>query len=627
MTFNEASVCSTTLYSAAHPIWVEEMILMFHPEDIKKKVKVHLELRQENLVGDELVGSTTVEIDELDPEVFYTYSKELTAPRRKGSSMSGSSDSSGVLNFSFMFRVGDETSAVAIDPEYAVRLDNLVLYLVPVVGDELVGSTTVEIDELDPEVFYTYSKELTAPRRKGSSMSGSSDSSGVLNFSFMFRVGDETSAVAIDPEYAVRLDNLVLYLVMEDFLMTQTLVEVAESISSSFSSNSEFFQALTNSFLKNGFAYASAFVSKLLSREISTMNSSNIIFRENSTGNGIIVFLCRKLGATYALKLLKPLIKLVMEGGSSLEIDPRRVSMMGSLTVNHSLESNVTNFQNICKKFVKTIVASLEDIPLELRCLAHQIHKIVGSKFPDARRIALSSFFFLRFLCPLIISSLQEDIVADASKDAKRNLILVTKTLQVMANGTEPHNDEYLVAQLKFINKYSQRIESFLFQLGDIDYDASIKSIQHKEASSQAKSPSQSLYIIHKKILDYREALIKKNKAIEHILDAIDEQVGPPQELTAPLQEESPTMAAVSTNNSKGFFSKIKGRMKIYGVDSDSHDRRTIQHISQQAYLSLMATMEQKDKEIAELRTENALLREKNVKLEKKIRELTKSES
>jgi cell division protein FtsB len=39
--------------------------------------------------------------------------------------------------------------------------------------------------------------------------------------------------------------------------------------------------------------------------------------------------------------------------------------------------------------------------------------------------------------------------------------------------------------------------------------------------------------------------------------------------------------------------------------------------------LSLIATVEQKDKEIAELRAENALLREKNLKLEKKVKELT----
>jgi hypothetical protein len=232
------------------------------------------------------------------------------------------------------------------------------------VGDEIVGSTIIEIDELNSEVLYKFSNELFKPKDTASGSSGKGESAGQLEFSFLFRIGDESSAVALDPEYASRLDNLVLYLVMEDFLMTQTLVEVAESISSSFSSNSEFFQALTNSFLRNGFAYAVEFVSKLLTREVNSLSSSNIIFRENSTANGIIVFLCRKLGSTYALKLLKPLIKTVIDTKSSLEIDPRRLSVVAALTPSNSLENNVTNFQSICKKFVKTIIASLDDIPL-----------------------------------------------------------------------------------------------------------------------------------------------------------------------------------------------------------------------------------------------------------------------
>jgi hypothetical protein len=95
-----------------------------------------------------------------------------------------------------------------------------------------------------------------------------------------------------------------------------------------------------------------------------------------------------------------------------------------------------------------------------------------------------------------------------------------------------------------------------------IDFKSYIKTIQARESTNSSKSPTQSLHIIHKKVISYREALVKKNKAIEHILDAIDEQIGSPVETSEAAVDESPM--ATQSANTKGFFSKIKGRMKMY---------------------------------------------------------------
>ncbi len=240
------------------------------------------------------------------------------------------------------------------------------------IGSEVLCEAIIVLDELYSEVLYHKTLSLypissncadnvVSPSR--SSTLRNLKDVGNLRVSFTYRTFERVpNSVNLEPKYLEKVKNLPLFLVSEDLLLTTALVNFVERKSHSYTANSEFFQALLNCFLTNGFGYGVEFVKKLLIREVESLESSDLLFRENSTVNGVISFLCKKYGSPYASTLLNPIIFQVIDTAVNLEIDPRRIST--DKKTDHTIEDNIRNFQFICKSFVDAIIQSLDTIPL-----------------------------------------------------------------------------------------------------------------------------------------------------------------------------------------------------------------------------------------------------------------------
>jgi hypothetical protein len=182
--------------------------------------------------------------------------------------------------------------------------------------------------------------------------------------SFALRIYEETPFNSFEQKYVDKVQSISGFLISEDLLLTRTLVRFTESKSPSYSANGEFFQSIVNCILTKGFAGAIHLVRILLKREVDGLDSSDLLFRENSTVNGIIIFLCKKFGTPYAATILNPIISKILHSGESFEIDPRRISTIAQNNERKSVEKNEQAFQSICRSLVEAIVKSINDIPL-----------------------------------------------------------------------------------------------------------------------------------------------------------------------------------------------------------------------------------------------------------------------
>ncbi len=250
-----------------------------------------------------------------------------------------------------------------MNPE-ELRTNNLVRFCVrheSLLANELVCECSLVLDEIYPEVLYHKNLKLTS---KDGSVDLRNRAAGNLKVSFALRIFEESPFDTLDPKYAEKVKIISTFLVSEDLLLARTLVSLIESKSQSFSVNGEFFQSMMNSILARGFQEAIHLVRILLRREVDGLETSDLLFRENSTVNGIIIFLCKKFGSPYASSVVNPIISKLLKSGDSLEIDPRRISSISNHPDRISLEKNEQIFKIICKSLVDSICNSLNDVPL-----------------------------------------------------------------------------------------------------------------------------------------------------------------------------------------------------------------------------------------------------------------------
>ncbi|ELR25191.1 GTPase-activator protein for Ras family GTPase [Acanthamoeba castellanii str. Neff] len=159
-------------------------------------------------------------------------------------------------------------------------------------------------------------------------------------------------------------------------------------------------------------------------------------------------------------------------GASSMELDPQKLDEASDLDIN-TLELWLT-----AQKMFKLIMQSEKILPQELRLLIRRIHDDVAEKFSDEavfRAMGGSSSFassvrhFLRPSCTAFSTShLTPYLQLPARQMAQRQLILVTKVLQNLANDTLPGAKEAYMERLNaFIVSNKPALGRFYDQIVD----------------------------------------------------------------------------------------------------------------------------------------------------------------
>ena len=74
-----------------------------------------------------------------------------------------------------------------------------------------------------------------------------------------------------------------------------------------------------------------------------------------------------------------------------------------------------------------------------MRLVLRYAQQEVVKKFPEMKQKVIGGFVFLRFICPALVSPVRFGLVRSnmISASSQKSLILVSRVLQCIANGTE----------------------------------------------------------------------------------------------------------------------------------------------------------------------------------------------
>jgi hypothetical protein len=211
--------------------------------------------------------------------------------------------------------------------------------------------------------------------------------------------------------------------------------------------------------------------------EVLRNKSENTIFRNDSMASKWFKFYCKIVGVRYIFNELARFIyelnkisevrakatettdsmasqssKPQLSSSKSLlslemEVDPNKY---GDSAFTDS-EANVYQLILACQKVFTAIRTSLSDIPKEFKIVFQSMREAIMNKFNSEEAIlkAVGGFLFLRYICPAITAPHAYGLLpAPPNNVAQRQLVLIGKVIQNLANRTMPGAKETFMLQL-----------------------------------------------------------------------------------------------------------------------------------------------------------------------------------
>jgi len=145
----------------------------------------------------------------------------------------------------------------------------------------------------------------------------------------------------------------------------------------------------------------------------------------------------------------------------NVELDPQKM-------INEDdVEVNTYSLLLYCQRILVAILKSAPICPSELRSFFKEVKDYVEPKFPGSWEKAIGGFLFLRLLCSAITVPDSYGLTKDIpSPNARRNLVLVAKVLQNLANNVLFGDKETYMTKLNdFISTNIPKLSIFYDQL------------------------------------------------------------------------------------------------------------------------------------------------------------------
>lgn len=146
------------------------------------------------------------------------------------------------------------------------------------------------------------------------------------------------------------------------------------------------------------------------------------------------------------------------------ELDEQRLTL-----VKRTMKNNQRHLETATRAVLQCIEQSLEYAPRRLRVVIHNVQEIVQHRWPDTKWSAVGAIFFLRFICPAISTgSMWRASGRKLSSTAQRNLLMVTKLLQLLANNATFGGRERFMCLLNpFLHDLSKDFSKFADDLAN----------------------------------------------------------------------------------------------------------------------------------------------------------------
>uniref|UniRef100_A0A182LT56 Ras GTPase-activating protein n=1 Tax=Anopheles culicifacies TaxID=139723 RepID=A0A182LT56_9DIPT len=209
---------------------------------------------------------------------------------------------------------------------------------------------------------------------------------------------------------------------------------------------------------------AAAFLSDVVALDLLRVDDQRLTFRGNSLATKSMEAFLKLIGEQYLQDTLSIPIAEIIASDRDCEVDPTKV--------NGSLSRQQQALRRAVKSVWTAISESSRNFPVQLRdCFATFRERLQDLNREDMADNLISASIFLRFLCPAILSPSLFNITNELpSPRATRNLTLVAKTLQTLANFTRFQGKENFMEFLNdFLEQEAPRMKQFLYDISCTD--------------------------------------------------------------------------------------------------------------------------------------------------------------
>jgi hypothetical protein len=175
------------------------------------------------------------------------------------------------------------------------------------------------------------------------------------------------------------------------------------------------------------------FLQSLIVDSISKSARYGTLFRGNDFVEKALTSYCSIVGKDYLRRALKPLFMSVCNSSCDYEIDPSKINP------GTDLQANIANLLSMVQMvFAKIASSKFTNVPFPIRRLCRDLAAATKVKYQDGIYSVVGGLFFLRFVCPALTLPNEHGVWDEPLEaNAKRALLLVTKTLMNLSNGVE----------------------------------------------------------------------------------------------------------------------------------------------------------------------------------------------
>lgn len=197
----------------------------------------------------------------------------------------------------------------------------------------------------------------------------------------------------------------------------------------------EFATAMLSVFESKGNSLA--LVKTVITREVGRADTPMEMLRRNCAATKILSIYAHSKGLAYLHASLGPFVQEIIEKPDEYLFETNS----DKIPEGQTLDENIAKFQKTLKKLLYSLEDSITHIPYVFREICHTIASAADSKYigKNASVSALSAFFFLRFVCPALVTP--ESYILPGSvppRAVKQTLLVLAKMVQNLAYGTSP---------------------------------------------------------------------------------------------------------------------------------------------------------------------------------------------
>jgi len=263
--------------------------------------------------------------------------------------------------------------------------------------------------------------------------------------------------------------------------------------------------------------------------ETHSTEKSGTLFRGNCLASKVLSSYSLLIARGFLKTLLGPPIQQLIDNPKTYEINPSKIAP------GENIETNLENCKWAIRLFLDTILNSINNCPMVIRGICYQLRRIVAEKFPESIYTVIGGFYFLRFVCPAIVSPEGFGVFDKIPDQTRRPLIIVSKVIQNLGNNVEFGKKEaYMIPLNDLILEYLPVVKNLYDELVIVDNDKIEHPIVNIDEALLAK--------FYKHIYRLQDKIIKsisflemtcsvpnnsENALFTHLL----EHLGPPESL------------------------------------------------------------------------------------------------